>query len=155
MSSNFTPFDKETGTVFTIGAVIFSGIGIFLFFTMFSNILFLLVNMYVFILEYGHFTLKVRTVLKEENMDELEKLRLQHETLIGIQDIANPILGFCAACVYGYGIPVICLSIYGATTNRFDTADTVALLNFLFGVVIAMFTITFLGAHLNAAVSSS
>lgn len=153
ISSNFTPFENETGITFIIVLVIFSIFAFLFNMVIFSNILFLLVSLHIFKLEFKRLNLKIQEIIKENQLESLEMLRLQHENLIGVLNKGNQIFRYLALTVYLYGIPIACLMLYGATSNRFDIADIIAMVCTLTGAVFGMFLITFMGALLNDAVS--
>ena len=153
VSSLFTPFEEERGATYIIVFVIITVVNILYHEIIFSNILFVLINMYIFTTEFKGIRNKVRCAIEENNLKKLTQLRIQHQHIASVQDTANLIFRFTVLNVYCFGLPIVCLMLYGATSQSFESADVIAMLSTLIGAVIGMFVLTFMGAQLNQTVS--
>ncbi|VDI07515.1 Hypothetical predicted protein [Mytilus galloprovincialis] len=83
-----------------------------------------------------------------QQLDDLESLRLQHECIVELVKVGNLMFRHIGGMTYVYGIPMICLTLYGATMRSLDTVDICALVGVMMVVVIVMFIITFMGAYM-------
>lgn len=153
IKSLYTPFDEVEGFAFLIVSVVMGIIGVFYHTIMYSNVMFLLTTLHLIKGEFQHVWIIIHDNINNKQLDNLEHLRLQHHKLTEIVEIGNLMFCHVAGTTYGYGIPIVCLMLYGVTTHRFDIADVFAMSSILATAVIEMFITTFMGADLNEKVS--
>lgn len=154
IKSIYTPFDEEEGYAFLIASIVSGIIGAFYHIIALSNFMFLLTTVHIIKGEFQHIWRTIRDNINNKQLDNLEQLRLQHHNLTEIVENGNQIFRPVAGIIYGYGIPMICLLLYGVTTSRFDIADVLAMSSMLAIAIMEMFITTFMGADLNDKVST-
>lgn len=153
VSSNFTPFDQSNGITFYIATITFGLLGILHNGIAISNTVLLLLNTSLLKQEFKNVTRWIRDIINVQQLDDLESLRLQHECIVELVKVGNLMFRHIGGMTYVYGIPMICLTLYGATMRSLDTVDICALAGVMMVVVIVMFIITFMGAYMCQAVS--
>ncbi|VDI41280.1 Hypothetical predicted protein, partial [Mytilus galloprovincialis] len=113
-----------------------------------SNTVLLLLNTSLLKQEFKNVTRRIRDIINVQQLDDLESLRLQHECIVELVKVGNLMFRHIGGMTYVYGIPMICLTLYGATMRSLDTVDICALVGVMMVVVIVMFIITFMGAYM-------
>lgn len=151
--SNFTPFDEEEGTVLIIAGLLMGVCSLFYHLIFDSNILFLLTNVHILKHEFQHVRKQIQNIIRNNQLENIEHFRLQHEHITHLVETGNQMFRHVAGITYAYGIPIVCLMLYGMMTKSLDIADLLAMATALAISVIGMFIITFSGANLNEAVS--
>lgn len=153
VTSNFTPFDQSNGITFYIVTIAFGVLGILHNGIAISNTVLLLLNTSLLKQEFKNVTRRIRDIINVQQLDDLESLRLQHECIVELVKVGNLMFRHIGGMTYVYGIPMVCLTLYGATMRSLDTVDICALAGVMMVVVIVMFVITFMGAYMCQAVS--
>ena len=153
ITSSLTPFDEEEGIVLIIAGLVMGVCTLFYHLIFDSNILFLLTNVHILKHEFQHVRKKIQNIINNNQLENIEHLRLQHEHITHLVETGNQMFRHVAGITYAYGIPIVCLMLYGMMTKSLDIADLIPMATALALSVIGMFIITFSGANLNEAVS--
>ncbi|CAC5398561.1 unnamed protein product [Mytilus coruscus] len=148
VTSNLAPFDESNGITFYIATITFGVFGMLFNGITISNTTILLLNASLLKQEFKNVTRRIRDIIKVQQLDKLENVRLQHECIVELVKVGNLMFSHIGGMAYVYGIPMVCLTLYGATTRSLDAVDISAMAGFMMGVVIVMFVITFMGAHM-------
>lgn len=153
ITSNFTPFDEEEGTILIIVGLVMAVCSLLYHLIFDSNILFLLANVHILKHEFQHVRKKIQNIISNNQLENIEHLRHQHGCICNLVETGNKMFRHVAGITYAYGIPIVCLMLYGMTSKSLNIADLLAMATALAVSVIGMFIITFSGANLNEAVS--
>lgn len=151
--SHLAPFDESTGLIYYIAGFLNSLYSMENYCILISNSVFQLTFLHIIKNEFSSIAKEVKKNVFIQDFDRLFSLRRHHESLCELINIGNPILQQNAAFLYVYGIPIICLMLYGVTTGSVDMVDVLTMSMFIGLSVIEVFVVTIMGAQLCESVN--